>query len=123
MSTKLTKADENKRKTAVMAERKGSTSASWQTQEPDVKPNPPAGKASILAMTETEAADLLAKIQDICAVYPDSHNKVIGDFLLVAFPIPPAMTYSKLVMADNKTVFCVNGKPVTAVMADQKGTK
>jgi len=119
MSTKLTNQGENKRKTAVMAEKNGSISESWQTPAQDVKPNPPAGKANILAMTSEQAADLLAKIQDLCAVYPDSHNKIIGEFLLVAFPIPPAMTYSKLVMADGRTVFCVDGKPVTEVMAEK----
>lgn len=120
MSMKLTNQDGSKRKTAVMAERNGFISESWQAPATDVKQNQPAGRSNILAMTENEAADLLARIQDICAVYPDSHNKIIGDFLLVALPIPPAMTYSKLVMAEGKTVFCVNGKPVTAVMAGDK---
>lgn len=120
MSMKLTNQGENKRKTAVMAEKSASISGSWQAPALGAKPNQSAGKANILAMTESEAADLLARIQDICAVYPDSHNKIIGDFLLVALPIPPAMTYSKMVMAEGKTVFCVNGKPVTAVMAETK---
>lgn len=120
MSMKLTKTDEKSGKTAVMAEKSGSMSGSWQPSEAAAKPNPHFGKASILALSESEAVELLARIQDICAVYPDSHNKIFGEYLIVAFPIPPAMTYSKMVMADGKTTLCVNGKPVMAVMAGEK---
>jgi len=117
MSMKLMKADGKSKKPAVMAGKSGSTSASWQRPAPVVQPKPHSGKADILAMTESDAMELLARIQDICALYPDSHNKIMGEYLLIALPIPPAMTFSKLVMADNRTVFCVNGKAVTEIMA------
>ena len=76
-------------------------------------------------MTRAEVSERLAKVQDICATWEGSHNKIIGQWVMVALPIPPAMTISKM-QGGHGSVFCVDGAPVvdpTLVMAVEKAAK
>ena len=113
-----------------MAEKKGSTNGRSTTRGQDGSALPSHGNGQIsltppilpLAMTKTEAMEKLAKVQDILATWEGSHNKVIGMYLMIALPIPPAMTVSKL-QGGHGMVFCVDGTPVVdpnMVMAEPK---
>jgi hypothetical protein len=70
-------------------------------------------------MTASETADLLARLQDILSLWSGSDNKIIGHYVMTAFPIPSGIDITKLaVNGGHDKVFCVNGSPVTAVMTE-----
>lgn len=102
-----------------MAGKKGSTNGRSATPELPKSAMPSHGNGQTspiqpiipLAMTRSEVSERLAKIQDILATWEGSHNKVIGSWLMIALPIPPAMTISKL-QGGHGMVFCVDGSPV-----------
>ena len=119
MSTRLTNQGERSSATESPEEKRGSTSESWQTTSTSAQPNPPAGKKNttvMTVMTVEETADLLAKLQDILALWIGSDNKVIGKYLLVAFPIPPSVVITKISKNDgHDKVFAVNDDPVVSL--------
>lgn len=102
-----------------MAGKKGSTNGHSTTPEQQKSALPSHGNGQTspiqpiipLAMTRAEASEKLAKVQDILATWEGSHNKIIGSWLMIALPIPPAMTVSKL-KGGHGMVFCVDGVPV-----------
>jgi hypothetical protein len=96
-----------------LAERKELTSASSQPQGPNAQPKPPAGKANTPVMTEEEVADLLARLQDVLSLWQGSDNKVIGNYVMTAFPIPQGMKIDKI--GGHDKVFTVNDVPVVGV--------
>lgn len=110
-----------------MAEKKGNTSgslairarranASLSHGSGQTSPIPPTSRIP-LAMTKAELMSLLARVQDICAVWEGSDNKIFGMYLMVALPVPPAYEVSRLDTGHGR-VFCVNGSPVVAVMTE-----
>ena len=121
MSTKLMKPDEKPKRTASPDERSGSMSGSCQPPATNAPSNPPAGSEITNVMTAQETSDLLARLQDILFLWSGSDNKIIGNFVMTALPIPAGVDVSKMaVKAVTKgghdivyKVFCVNGRPVT----------
>lgn len=121
MSTKLMKPGEKPKETANKAEKSGSTSESWQAPADTAQPKPADGKADINVMTAQEAADLLARLQDILFLWSGSDNKIIGSYVMTALPIPAGVDVGKLAVTSKTKaghditykVFCVNGRPVT----------
>jgi hypothetical protein len=113
MSTKLMNPDENLERTENQGERNGATSGSSQPLEASVQPKQQDGKPSTPVMTEQEVADLLARLQDILSLWTGSDNKIIGNYVMTAFPIPPAMKIDKVEKkGGHDKVFTVNGVPV-----------
>jgi len=121
MSTKLMKPDEKPNETANLDEKNGSTSGSWQPPEGTVQSKPADGKATINVMTAQETSDLLARLQDILFLWSGSDNKIIGNYVMTALPIPAGVEIGKLAVTSKTKsghditykVFCVNGRPVT----------
>lgn len=62
---------------------------------------------------------MLARLQDILSLWDGSDNKIIGNYVMTAFPIPAGVDITKLAVKEGhdtfQKVFCVNGKPVTHV--------
>lgn len=96
-----------------LAERKEPMSVSSQPPEPNAQQKPPAGKQSTRVMTEEEISDLLARLQDVLSLWEGSDNKIIGNFVMTAFPIPPSMKVDKV--GHDTKAFTVNGTPVVNV--------
>jgi len=121
MSTKLMKADERQKRTGSPAERSGLMSERLTAQSTTAQPNLPAGNLIINVMTEQETSDLLARLQDILSLWAGSDNKIIGSYVMTAFPIPSGVDITKLAQGNgHDKVFCVNGKSVTAVMTERE---
>ena len=102
-----------------MAGKNGSIKGSWQGQEVSAPQNPPDGSPVMSAMTAEQAGDLLARLQDILALWPGSDNKIIGSYVMAALPVN-GLSIGKMDDGHGKKVFCVNGVPVTAVMAESE---
>jgi hypothetical protein len=123
MSTKLTNPDEKSSETAVMAERNGSTSGSWQNKDTNAPQKPRSGKPkdSPPTLTAEIMAKLLARVQDIQASWQGADSRVMADkgVLLVALPLKE-FKVEKIVDGHGKEVYTVNGEPV--VMVDGHGS-
>ena len=116
MSTKLTKADEKPNATESLDVKSASTLESWQKPAEIAPVKPPVGKGIINVMTEQETADLLARLQDILSLWAGSDNKIIGSYVMTAFPIPSGIDITKLTKTNgHDKVFCVNGKSVVGL--------
>jgi hypothetical protein len=119
MSTKLTKADEKSNVTENPDAKSEPMSGSCQPLEASAIPKPPAGKSVMTVMTvmtAEETANLLARLQDILSMWPGSDSKVIGGFVMTAFPIPPVMTVGKQAKKNgHDKVFSVNDIPVVSL--------
>jgi hypothetical protein len=97
-----------------LAETRELTSASSQPQESNVQPKQPAGKPNTPVMTEEEISDLLARLQDVLSLWAGSDNKIIGNYVMTALPIPSGVKVDK-VMTGHGKAFSVNGVPVVGV--------
>jgi len=123
MSIKLMKPEERSSGTENQEEKRGPTSEPGQPPVRFAQPNTPDGKQSTPVMTPVmtnlsaeEISDLLAKLQDILALWPGSDNKVVGSYLLAAFPIPVMATVEKMTKKNgHDKVFSVNGEPVVSL--------
>ncbi len=97
-----------------------STSASWQKNGNSARPNPSDGnaKGSKSTLSAEVMADLLAKIQDIQALWKGADSMVMADqnVLLVAFPLS-GLKVGKITNAKGKEVYTVGDVPV--VMAEE----
>jgi len=99
-----------------LAERKESMSESCQPSGQNVQPKPQNGKVVMTVMTEEEAANLLARLQDILSLWPGSDNRIFDGFVMTVLPIPAVMTISKVEKKGcHDKVFCVNGTPVVSL--------
>jgi hypothetical protein len=113
MSTKLMKPDEKPSATENLGAKRGNTSESCQTPDPSVQPKQPDGNLSTPVMTEDEVMDLLARLQDILSLWKGSDNKIIGNYVMAAFPIPPSMKVDKVEKkGSHDKLYTVNGVPV-----------
>jgi len=120
MSTKLTKADEKQKRTASPDEKSGLTLEHSKAHSTTAQQNPPVGSPVINVMTAQETSDLLARLQDVLSLWAGSDNKIIGNYVMTAFPLPVGIDITKLAQGNgHDKVFCVNGKPVTAVMTEK----
>jgi hypothetical protein len=114
MSTKLMNPDERSKRTESQDEKSGPTSESSLPQEQSVQQKPLDGKPGTPAkavMTQEEVSDLLARLQDVLSLWDGSDNKIIGNFVMTAFPIPAGMKVEKVMTATGKA-FTVDGVPV-----------
>ena len=121
MSTKLMKADGKQNGTVNREEKSGLTSGSCQPQGQTAQPKPPAGSQGIPAMpvmTQEETANLLARLQDILSLWRGSDNKIIGHYVMTAFPIPEGVSIGKMTAKNGGKVFCVNAEPVVSLGHD-----
>jgi len=99
-----------------LEERKESTSESLQTPGEYVQPKPQNGKVVMTVMTPEEAANLLARLQDILSLWPGSDNRIFDGFVMTVLPIPTVMTITKVEKKDcHDKVFCVNDEPVVSL--------
>jgi hypothetical protein len=96
-----------------LAEKSVPTLESSQPQGQNALPKPPAGKRNTPVMTEEEISDLLARLQDVLSLWEGSDNKIIGNYVMTAFPIPASMKIDKI--GHDTKVFTVNGTPVVGV--------
>ena len=120
MSTKLTKAAGKPNVTGSPDGKSEPTLESLRPAVDSALPNPHAGKQIINVMTPQETANLLARLQDVLSLWSGSDNKIIGRYVMTAFPIPEGVDITKLKTGhDNQKVFCVNGVAVTAVMTEE----
>lgn len=121
MSMRLTNPDEKQSETvAVMAEKNAPMSGYSQKPVTSAKQSQAGGRAG---MSADEIADLLARLQDLLASWPGSQNRIDNPrgYVMAAFPIPSAMTVSK-VTGSHGNVFTVNDLPVVdtgSVMASR----
>lgn len=116
MSTKSMKAEEKPEKTEAQEEKSASMLGSCQTPEENAEPKQADGKQITPVMTEEEASNLLARLQDILSLWQGSDNRIIGGYVMTAFPIPEVMTIGKVSNSDGHgKVFTVNDTPVTAL--------
>lgn len=118
MSTKLTNPDERSERMENQDGKSEPTSESSLPQESNVQPKLPDGKknTSVKAvMTQEEVSDLLARLQDVLSLWEGSDNKIIGNYVMTAFPIPDGMKIDKVMTADGKKAFTVDGVPVVSV--------
>ena len=121
MSTKSMKADARPNVTANLDARSGHMLEHSPAHATTAQPNPPAGSRVINVMTAQETSDLLARLQDILSLWVGSDNKIIGNYVMTAFPIPAGIDITKLATNNgHDKVFCVNGRPVTAVMTESE---
>lgn len=122
MSTKLTKAAGKQDAMGKSDAKSAPMSEPLTVQGTTARTNLPAGLPAINVMTAQETADLLARLQDILSLWSGSDNKIIGEYVMTAFPIPAGVDITKLASGhDNRRVFCVNGSPVTSVMTTTEG--
>jgi hypothetical protein len=121
MSTKSTKAGTRSSATESLAGKNVPISVLSQAQEQSANPKQSDGKKSTVVMTKTqvmtaeEVSTLLARLQDILALWEGSDNKIIGGYVMTAFPVPSVMTITKVENSGHNKVFSVNGNPVTAL--------
>lgn len=95
------------------AERNDPTLESCQPQGQNALPSRQDGKPNIPVMTAEEVSDLLARLQDILSLWAGSDNKIIGGYVMTAFPVPQATKIDKV--GGHDKVFTVNGVPVVGV--------
>ena len=69
-------------------------------------------------MTQEETANLLARLQDILSLWRGSDNKIIGHYVMTAFPIPEGVSIGKMTAKNGGKVFCVNAEPVVSLGHD-----
>lgn len=93
-----------------LAEKKELTSESCQPQGPNVQQRRSVGKANTPVMTEEEISDLLARLQDILSLWQGSDSKIVGNYVMTAFPVPESIKVDKV--GHDKKVFTVNNVPV-----------
>ena len=116
MSTKLMSPDERSERTESPDEKREPMLESSQPQGQSVQPKRQDGKQSIPVMTEGEISDLLARLQDILSLWAGSDNKVIGNYVMTAFPLPPSVKVEKVMTkSGHDKVFTVNGVPVVSL--------
>jgi len=116
MSTKLTSPDERLERTESQDAKSAGTLESCQPLDPSAQPKRQDGKPDTSVMTDEEVMDLLARLQDILSLWPGSDNKIIGNFVMTAFPIPPSMQVGKVEKkGGHDKLFTVNGAPVVSV--------
>lgn len=123
MSTLLTNLGERSSETENPAERKEPMPGPCQPPESSVQPKPVDGNQNIsvmtgekVVMTSDQMMDLLARLQDILSLWPGSDNKVIGNFVMTALPIPDGLRVGKMPKNNgHDKVFSVNDEPVSAL--------
>lgn len=119
MSTKSMKADGKSSETENKAVKSGHTSESWQNQDTSAAPKPADGKENtsvMTVMTAEEVSNLLARLQDILSLWSGSDNKIIGNYVMTAFPIPQGLEIGRMKKKNgHDNVFCVNKEPVSSL--------
>lgn len=123
MFTGLTNPEEKLNATANSEERSEPISESSPTSAPVAPAKPADGNPNIVVMTKAETvmtaeqtADLLARLQDCLSLWAGSDNKIIGNYVMTAFPIPVGLDIAKMTKKNgHDKVFAVNGVPVSAL--------
>ena len=116
MSTKLTNPEERQEKTENRGEKNVPMSESCQPPDQSAQQRQSDGKATTVVMTEEQVSDLLARLQDILCLWPGSDNRIIGNYVMTAFPIPLGMEIGKVVSSNgHDKAFSVNGTSVVEV--------
>lgn len=107
-----------------LEEKKGPTSESSPVTVISAPQTPRGGKKAttgnttkvMTVMTPEETADLLARLQDILALWPGSSNMIVEGKLLAAFPMPPEVMIGKTTKVNgHDKVFTVNKEPVVSL--------
>lgn len=117
MSTKLMSPEERSEGTENPGARSEPILEPSPTTVASAPPKPSDGKpsASQPTLNAESTADLLARLQDILSLWTGSDNKIIGNYVMTAFPIPTGMKIDKVMTADGRKAFAVDGVPVVNV--------
>lgn len=123
MLTGLTNPEEKKSATEPKDGKREPILESSLPSVPAAPVKPLDGKENISVMTKAETvmtveetADLLARLQDCLSLWPGSDNKIIGNYVMTAFPIPAGLQVAKMTKKNgHDKVFCVNGIPVAGL--------